>query len=400
MNKWQTKKLGEICNIEIGKTPSRSNIKLWDTEKATDNVWLSIRDLSNAEDRIISDSREYVSDKATTSLSIVKKGTLLVSFKLTLGRLAFAGKNLYTNEAIASLNIKNEKEISREYLYQYLSNFDWDVATKGDVKVKGKTLNKAKLKEIEIVYPLLVEQNRIVKILDETFRKLEKVKQNAEMNLQNSKEFFDSYLSNVFSSTDKRWQEMKLMEIGVTQTGLTPKTSNKLYCGNFIPFITPADIDILGNGSIRYDGRGLSKDGLNAGRKIDKNSILMVCIGATIGKVGFADRDISCNQQINTLTPKDIYYPKIFYYILSTKNFFNKIMQGSSQATLPIINKGKWENILIKFPKSIDEQKSIVKKLDHLSEQTKKLESIYQKKLSAIEELKKSILKKAFSGEL
>ncbi len=78
---WKTKKLGEICNIEIGKTPSRSNKKFWDTEKQTKNVWLSIRDLSDAQDKVIFDSREYISDKGTEKSKKVKRGTLLVSFK-------------------------------------------------------------------------------------------------------------------------------------------------------------------------------------------------------------------------------------------------------------------------------------------------------------------------------
>ena len=115
--------------------------------------------------------------------------------------------------------------------------------------------------------------------------------------------------------------EKKLKEIGKTQTGLTPKTSNKKYYGNFVPFITPADIDILGDGSIRYDSKGLSEEGLEVGRKIEKNSVLMVCIGATIGKVGFATQMVSCNQQINTLTPESKYEAKLFYYILNTKSF-------------------------------------------------------------------------------
>jgi type I restriction enzyme S subunit len=127
---------------------------------------------------------------------------------------------------------------------------------------------------------------------------------------------------------------------------------------------------------------------------------VMVCIGATIGKVGFVEVPVSCNQQINTLTPSNNYESKIFYYLLSTQNFFNAIIKNSSQATLPIINKGKWENLSVSFPKSKSDQHSIVAKLDALSAETKKLEAIYKQKLSALEELKKSVLAKAFRGEL
>ena len=162
----QTKKLGEVCDISIGKTPARGNEKFWDKKKETNNVWLSIRDLNNTKKKEVFDSREYISDSGAKLCKKVKRGILLASFKLTLGRLAFAGKDLYTNEAIAALEIKNSKELNKEYLYYYLTFFDWDAETKGDIKVKGKTLNKAKLKEIKVFFPPLPEQHRHVKKLD------------------------------------------------------------------------------------------------------------------------------------------------------------------------------------------------------------------------------------------
>ena len=162
---WEKKKLGEVCDIAIGKTPARSNKKFWDIEKETNNIWLSIRDLGNTQGKEVVDSREYISNSGAKLCNLVKKGTLLASFKLTLGRLAFAGTELYTNEAIASLKIKN-KGLANEYLYHYLTFFDWDAETKGDVKIKGKTLNKPKLKKIKILIPPLPEQKQIVKKLD------------------------------------------------------------------------------------------------------------------------------------------------------------------------------------------------------------------------------------------
>ena len=134
---WEEKKLGEVCDIAIGKTPARSNKKFWDIEKETNNIWLSIRDLGNTQGKEVVDSREYISNSGAKLCNLVKKGTLLASFKLTLGRLAFAGTELYTNEAIASLKIKN-KGLANEYLYHYLTFFDWDAETKGDVKIKVK----------------------------------------------------------------------------------------------------------------------------------------------------------------------------------------------------------------------------------------------------------------------
>ncbi|MEI7962155.1 MAG: restriction endonuclease subunit S, partial [archaeon] len=97
---WNVEKLGDICQIELGRTPLRGNKSFWDTNKTTTNVWLSIADLLNCEDNIVCDSKEYISNKGAEISKVVKKGTLLASFKLTLGRLAFAGKDLFTNEDI------------------------------------------------------------------------------------------------------------------------------------------------------------------------------------------------------------------------------------------------------------------------------------------------------------
>ena len=397
---WQAKKLGDLCEIELGKTPARANKAFWDENRETDNVWLSIADLLNADGNIVVDSKEYLSDKGAAISKTVSKGTLLVSFKLTLGRLAFAGRDLFTNEAIAALTIFNERELSKEFLFYFLHFFDWRKAAENDVKLKGMTLNKAKLKEMDVYFPPFREQKQIVNVLDEVFEKTAKAKENAEKNLQNAREVFESSLQSIFASSGDGWETKMLGEIGETQTGTTPKTADKDNYGNHIPFITPADIDISGDGTIRYREEGLSEKGLDNGRKMKKSSILMVCIGASIGKVGHVDRDVSCNQQINSLTAKKGFCPKFFYYTLSTKSFFEQVIKRSAQATLPIISKGKWEKLTINYPTSEKEQQTIVAKLDALSAETKKLEAIYQQKLADLDELKKSILQKAFNGEL
>lgn len=196
-NGWEIKKLGEVCEINIGRTPERGNFKMWDKEKKTDNVWLSIADLNNTEKGYISDSTEYVSDNAVPKMKLVKANTLLMSFKLTIGRCAITKRDLFTNEAIAALPIL-DKNLDLFFLKYYLENFDWAKLTEGDVKVKGKTLNKEKLKEVPITLPPLEEQKRIVKILDEKFAMLETVKANAKANLQNAKDLFQSQLTKAF----------------------------------------------------------------------------------------------------------------------------------------------------------------------------------------------------------
>ncbi|MBA4147708.1 MAG: restriction endonuclease subunit S [Verrucomicrobia bacterium] len=268
-------------------------------------------------------------------------------------------------------------------------------------QMTGAAIKRIILRDIKLaVIPLppLSEQQRIVGILDEAFEGIATAKANAGKNLQSARALFESHLQSVFAQRESGWVEKRLEEIGTTQTGSTPKTSDRANYGNFIPFIKPADFNA--NGSLDYENDGLSEKGLMEARNIAVNSVLMVCIGATIGKCGYCDRDIVTNQQINAFTPfKDIFH-KFVYYQMLTENFQRRMLLSSAQATLPIINKSKWSALTVVFPPKLEDQKRIATKFDTLCEETQRLASIYKRKLTALEELKKSLLHQAFSGQL
>jgi len=159
-SEWKIGKLGDLCTIEIGGTPSRSNSDYWDTAKETMNRWVSIRDLHG---RVILETAENISDLGArnSNVKLQKSGTVLLSFKLSIGRVAFAGCDLFTNEAIAGLC---SEEMNSEFLYYGLQQ--WDLLQNVDQAIKGATLNKEKLKLIEFKYPVSrVEQTQIANIL-------------------------------------------------------------------------------------------------------------------------------------------------------------------------------------------------------------------------------------------
>ena len=110
------------------------------------------------------------------------------------------------------------------------------------------------------------------------------------------------------------WEMKKLIELGEVQTGTTPSTSNKGFYGDFIPFVKPPHFNP--DGTISFSSSGLSAIGLAKGRLIKENSILMVCIGASIGKTGITPIPISCNQQINAFSPNENCLPKFYYHLL------------------------------------------------------------------------------------
>jgi hypothetical protein len=108
---WVTAKLGDLCSIQLGGTPARKMPIYWDPKKTTDNVWLSISDMPKSIGEHIIDSKEYISDAGAKKIKLAKKGTLLLSFKLSIGRICFAGRDLRTNEAIAALEpVRKEAE--------------------------------------------------------------------------------------------------------------------------------------------------------------------------------------------------------------------------------------------------------------------------------------------------
>ncbi len=169
----------------------------------------------------------------------------------------------------------------------------------------------------------------------------------------------------------EKWQWVSLKDLGITQTGNTPSKNNPEYFGGYIPFVKPAD---LTGADINYAGEGISREGLPYARLIPNGSILMVCIGSSIGKVNRTTRDICCNQQINTITPF-IAECGAFIALSLKSSFFQRIvLDQAGTGTLPIISKGKWEKLPVPLP-PLAEQHRIVAKVDEMLALCKELEA-------------------------
>lgn len=395
---WEIKKLSEVCEINIGRTPERGNSKMWDKEKKTENVWLSIADLNNAEDGYISDSSEYVSDNAVPKMKLVKANTLLMSFKLTIGRCAITKRELFTNEAIAALPII-DKDLDLFFLKYYLENFDWAKLTEGDVKVKGKTLNKEKLKEVPITVPPREEQKRIVKILDEKIAQLETIKAASQTNLQNAKDLFQSQLAKAFSNTT--WEKKRLQDCtSIIGDGLhgTPKYDEN---GNYY-FINGSNLTITDIVFTPETKRVNETEYQKYKVELNENTVFLSINGSTLGKrTAFYNNEpvilgkSACyiNVKSNTLNK---YYLRHFF---NSDIFQEYAWKEKTGAAIPNLGLKAMRDLKIPLP-PLPEQKRIVKELDTLSEKVKALQNIYEQMLLDCEELKQSFLCKAFAGEL
>jgi type I restriction enzyme S subunit len=260
------------------------------------------------------------------------------------------------------------------------------------------TLTIQRLQSMQISLPGEQEQRRLVAILDEAFEGIATAKAHAERNLRSAREVFESRLEQIFFDPDFVWEPVALESIGATQTGSTPKTSEPENYGAHVPFVKPGDFNR--DGTIGYENEGLSEVGVRKARLVAAGSALMVCIGATIGKAGYTEREVTTNQQVNAWTPTGAVSGKFIYYQMISKDFQRRVREGAGQATLPIINKSKWSALTVVVPQATEDQKRIVEELDALQADSMSLEGLYQRKLAALDELKQSLLHQAFSGQL
>ena len=155
-------RLKDIFDLQMGRTPSRSNPDYWNTK---DNKWISIADLTKTEKYIL-DTKEYLSDVAIkeSGIKIIPANTVVMSFKLSIGKTAITKEQMYSNEAIMAFHDKHIVDILPEYIFYLFKHRNWDEDS--NKAVKGKTLNKATLSEIEVEICAIEKQREIVAVLD------------------------------------------------------------------------------------------------------------------------------------------------------------------------------------------------------------------------------------------
>lgn len=396
---WQTKKLSEVCDIGAGNSAPQKK------EFFVDGKYPLFRtsDIGQIHIGRITESSDYLNEKGIKGLKLFNKGTILLpksGASTFLNHRVVLGIDGYVSSHLATVKT-DEKVLNNKYLFYFLQEVKAQDLIQDH---KYPSLNLPVIGNIEISYPeSLPKQHRIVKILDEVFADIAKAKENAEKNLQNAKELFESYLQNVFANPGKDWEEKRLSDICKIGDGNHssnyPKKNEMVVSG--VPFIRGVN---LINGSISdIDMRFISKEKHNKLKKghLESGDILFTNRGE-IGKMAIVDQahhGSNLNSQIAWFRCKNEIFNEFLYYQLLSPGLQSFFMGSKSGTALQQFTIKQISNVIIKFP-SLSEQKAIVKKLNVLSAETKKLGKIYEQKLADLEELKKSVLNKAFRGEL
>lgn len=396
---WQIKKLAEICDF------------------FTDGNWIESKDQSPEGIRLIQTGNigaglfkdrqgkaRYISEKTFKRLKCteIAKGDVLISrLPDPVGRSCIipeTGTKMITAVDCSILRLNNN--VLSKFLNYYTQSDiylnDIEKRTSGTTR---KRISRKNLGLIEIPFPSISEQKRIVKILDEVFKKIAKAKENTEKNLQNSRDLFESYLQSIFTNPRKDWEKKTLKEVssyfGRGKSKHRPRNDKKLYGGKY-PFIQTGDIRNCNHFIMKFS-QTYNEIGLAQSKLWPKGSIC-ITIAANIAETGILNFDACFPDSVIGIVanPKYAEVNFIEYLLQSFKVRIQAKGKGSAQKN---INLATFENELFPFPPLL-EQKSIVAKLDALSAQTKKLEENYKKKLENLEELKKSVLKSAFDGKL
>lgn len=378
-------RLDEIFDLQMGKTPSRNNADYW-TDGQYD--WVSIADLGSYQ-KYVEDTKERISALAVQESGIksVPANTVIMSFKLSLGKTAITQEPVYTNEAIMAFIPTGKYAVLPDYFYYLFSAKDW---TKGTNRaVMGTTLNKATLGAVSITVPPIDEQRKIAAILDKVSDLIAKRRQQLdtldELVKARFVEMFGDPVGNPMG-----WEKIALGKRCDIVTGNTPSRADPENYGNFIEWIKSDNINtpaVLLTEAQEY----LSETGFHKCRFVEAGSLLMTCIAGSInciGNVAVTDRRVAFNQQINAIVPKqdDVLY--LYWLMLLSKPAIHSTI---NMALKGILSKGQLSEMAFPFPPlELQNQFSVFVK------KTEKTKATISHSLEKLETLKKALMQEYF----
>ena len=388
---WQTKRLGEVCEIIKGRKPA-----LKATQSHGDLPYLVAKVMRGSQEA------EYASMKDRNSITVAEHETIIICDGSNSGEVftAFSGVLSSTMGKIAK-----KAEVDDNFLRAFLAS-TYDIFNGAKTGSAIPHLDKEAMYALEFPVPPLPEQQRIVGLLDEAFAGLATAQANAKKNLQNARALFESHLQSVFNQRGEGWVETTLEKVLAVQpqNGWSPPAANHSDSGT--PVLTLSSVtgfrfrpDKLKFTSASTDSR--RNYWVKNGDFLITRSNTPELVGHVAIAAGISEPTIYPDLIMRMNPMPDHMMTEFLYYQMRTRAL-RKEITGRAQGANPTMKKisnGAVKTLPIAVP-PIAAQRAIVDSLNALAAETQRLESIYQRKLAALDALKKSLLHQAFTGQL
>lgn len=400
---WMTKKLGDLCDIARGGSPRP--IQQYLTNSPDGINWIKISDAS-ASSKYIYETKEKIKPEGVTKSRLVQKDDFLLSNSMSFGRPYIMKISGCIHDGWLVLKDKSGL-FDQDYLYYFLNS---QAAYKQfDNLAAGSTvrnLNTQLVKNVIIPIPSIEEQKRIVEILDKAFEGIAQAEANTRQNLINIRNFFKRYLDKSIHKNNSNWDRVKFQDILSQQprNGWSPPAENHSDIG--VPVLTLSSVTgfHFNIQKIKFTNAPVKVGAhywLNNGEFLMTRSNTSELVGHVAICENITEPTICCDLIMKmSINPQWAETKFIYWYFRTSKlrHLISNSAQGANP-TMKKINKAIVQNFPVCIP-PIVEQKKIVEQIEECYQKTQKLETIYQRKLEAIAELKQSILEKAFTGQL
>ena len=351
MNEYKKVRLGDVFDLQMGKTPDRNNSQYWNT---TDNKWISIADISKSE-KFIYETKEFISESAVkeSGIKIIPKDTVIMSFKLSIGKTAITTEDCYSNEAIMAFHKKDFYEIDNNYLFHIFSNKDWSEGA--NKAVKGVTLNKASLSVATIPLPPIETQKQIAATLDKVTKIIvESRKLLEKYDLLIKSRFIEMFGDPV--ENPKQWNIEKLKSLtSKIGSGATPKGGRESYISEGISLVRSMNVY---KGFFEYEGlahitEAQAKELDNV--TLQENDVLLNITGASVARCCILPKDVlpaRVNQHVSILRTTEKINPVYLSNLLISDTEQRVLLGigGAGGATREAITKTELESLDIPVP--------------------------------------------------
>ena len=404
---WPKVRLADCCQIKPPKSEAKKLINSDDLVSFVpmNNLGINSKQLSLEEDKelsAVSGSYTYFADGDVLLAKITpcfENGKLGIASGLTNG-IGFGSSEFMV--------FRSDGRLLPEYLYYFFLRPSF--RDKGKAVMTGavghKRVPKDYIEETKISLPPIPEQKRIVAILDQAFADIDKARALTEQNLKNARELFESYLQQVFSQRGEGWKTTNLKAVtSKIGSGATPKGGKSAYKVEGISLIRSMNVhDRL---FIDKDLAFIDDDQAEklSNVVVEKNDVLLNITGASVARCCVAPErylPARVNQHVSIIRlDKQELLPKFLNYGLTSKFYKDQLLGiGEAGSTRQAITKAQIESFEVSYPKSLDQQEQYIRQLNELESQMIEMKKIYEKKCTSLDELKKSLLQKAFTGEL